>query len=74
MTALQDRRIREVIDTLTNARILLDNLMYSEPSISENEYDRLRACYDKICEANDELYKKENHEREEKQKGYPRGC
>ena len=55
MTALQDHKVRMVIQSLTDARQMLDNIMYGEPSISDEEYNKLRACYDKICEANDKL-------------------
>ena len=55
MTALQDHKVRMVIQSLTEARQMLDNIMYSEPRVSDDEYSRLRECYDKICEANDKL-------------------
>lgn len=34
---------------------MLDDVMYRMMPLSDNEFKKVRACYDKICEANDKL-------------------
>lgn len=45
-------KVREEIGVL---RSMLDHLMYYSEPLKKEEYEKIRECYDKICEANDKI-------------------
>lgn len=49
-------KINKIVDHLKDSRVLLDEIMYSDDNISDDEFNRLRSCYDVICLALDKLY------------------
>lgn len=55
MTARQENNLHKVRALLKDARTLLDGVMYGGDPLSDNEFKKVRACYDKICEANDKI-------------------
>ena len=53
MTARQENNLNQVRALLKQARNLLDGVMYGGDPITDAEFQKVRGCYDKICEAND---------------------
>ena len=47
--------VNKVIEHLNASRQLLDNVMYCDDSLSDEEYNRYRSCYDYICLALDRV-------------------
>ena len=45
-------KVREQISTL---RSMLDDVMYRTDQLPPDEFKRIRECYDKICEAGDNI-------------------
>lgn len=56
MTPRQERVIEEAKKALGNARKCLDFVMYYSDGVTDQEHEKLRGAYDKICEATDKLY------------------
>lgn len=54
MTPLETQK-QQVRGMIYNLREKLDDIMYGEENIPEEEYKKLRECYDLICKANDKL-------------------
>ena len=55
MTKQQQTCIDNAIKNLQTARKWLDQAMYYSGDIPDSEHTKLRAAYDKICEAIDKL-------------------
>lgn len=47
--------LQNVVNKLNDARNMLDHVMYSMTPLSDEDFKKVRACYDKICEANDQI-------------------
>ena len=47
--------LQKVRDKLKEARDMLDDVMYRMMPLSDEEFKKVRGCYDKICEANDKI-------------------
>lgn len=56
MSIEQKRMINDVIKQLNTVRKDLDCIMYDSEPLTDTDYQRLRKCYDKICETIDNLY------------------
>ena len=55
MSNEQQILLQKVVNKLQDARNMLDDVMYRTMPLSDNEFKKVRACYDKICEANDQI-------------------
>ena len=55
MTPRQEIILQKVRECIKDARTMLDDVMYRSDGLSDKERSRVRAAYDKICEANDKL-------------------
>lgn len=55
MTARQQFIMTKVQEQISTIRAMLDDVMYHTDPLPENEFKKVRACYDKICEANDQI-------------------
>ena len=55
MTNEQQIQLQKVSNKLEEAREMLDDVMYRMTPLSDSEFEKVRACYDKICEANDQI-------------------
>ena len=55
MSNEQQIQLDKVRKKLKEAREMLDDVVYRMMSLSDNEFKKVRACYDKICEANDQI-------------------
>jgi hypothetical protein len=53
MTSRQQYIMTKVQENIRSLRAMLDDVMYRNDPLPENEFKIIRACYDKICEAND---------------------
>lgn len=55
MSNEQQILLQKVANKLQDARNMLDYVMYRMMPLSDNEFKKVRSCYDKICEANDKI-------------------
>ena len=55
MTREQETELKKARDRITEARNILDDVMYRMTPITEDEHLKLRRAYDLLCEANDKL-------------------
>ena len=55
MTQEKKSQVYKVIDNLKESRRLLDDVMFGGEGVSDEEFFRLRSCYDVICLALDKL-------------------
>ena len=55
MKSSQLHQVSQVREKLMGCRVLLDSLMYGNDPVNDNEFNKLRAAYDLICQANDAL-------------------
>ena len=55
MTKEQREKLQDVKDGIKELRNILDCVMYGEPYIDDSDYNRIRKCYDRLCQASDEL-------------------
>lgn len=55
MTSRQEYIMTKVQEKIHELRVMLDDVMYRTDPLPENEFKKVRACYDKICEANDQI-------------------
>ena len=55
MTQEKKNKVYEVIEHLKASRLLLDSVMFNGEGVSDDEFFRLRSCYDCICLALDKL-------------------
>ena len=55
MTARQENNLNKVRELLKDARNLLDGVMFGGDPLTDAEFKKVRGCYEKICEANDEI-------------------
>lgn len=55
MTGRQENNLNKVRALLKDARNLLDGVMYGGDPLTDAEFQKVRGCYDKICEANDKI-------------------
>ena len=55
MTSRQQYIMTKVQEQIKVVRAMLDDVMYHTDPLPENEFKKVRSCYDKICEANDQI-------------------
>ena len=55
MTQEKKNQVHMIINNLNNSRRLLDDVMFGGEGVSDEEFFRLRSCYDVICLALDKL-------------------
>lgn len=55
MTGRQENNLNKVRQLLKDARYLLDGVMFGGDQLTDAEFKKVRGCYDKICEANDQI-------------------
>ena len=55
MTATQKGMLLDARSRIEGLRNLLDEMMYGQEQVDDNEYLRIREAYDLICQANDKL-------------------
>lgn len=56
MTQQQQNELRKAKNKIGEIREILDNVMYRMmPTISDDDYDKIREVYDLLCVANDKL-------------------
>ena len=53
MTSRQQYIMTKVQEQIRILRSMLDDVMYHTDPLPDNEFQKVRSCYDKICEAND---------------------
>ena len=56
MTNRQQIIMSKVQEKIKELRRMLDDVMYCSEPLQPDEYKKIRAGYDKICEANDKLF------------------
>ena len=55
MSNEQQIQLDKVRGKLKEAREMLDDVMYRMMPLSDEVFKKVRGCYDKICEANDQI-------------------
>ena len=55
MTVRQENDLQKARNMISGLRALLDGVMYYGEPLTDTEFARVRAAYDKVCEANDKL-------------------
>lgn len=55
MTFRQEHTLQNVRENIQQIRLLLDDVMYHMEPLDDQEYEKVRSCYNHICEANDAI-------------------
>lgn len=55
MTVSQENYLSIVRKSIRDIRRILDGVMYGSEPVTDDEFKRIRECYDFICKANDKL-------------------
>lgn len=55
MTHEQQYEVGRVRGMIEGCRSILDELMYGNDPVNDEEYEQLREAYDLLCKANDKL-------------------
>lgn len=56
MTSRQQYIMTKVEEKIRELRVMLDDVMYRNDPLPENEFKKVREGYDLICQANDKLF------------------
>lgn len=56
MTSRQQYIMAKVQENINSLRAMLDDVMYHNEPLPENEQKKIREGYDLICQANDKLF------------------
>ena len=55
MTSKQEHLLMKVREEISVLRSMLDHLMYYSEPLKPEEHKKVRQCYDKVCEAADQI-------------------